>query len=198
MKVRMNNSVFRHIAILLAFILSGCATPNLDRAYSTKETSNNGVIIASLTKTGHGHWPPGYNFKNIDGSNKGILKFDQDMFDRITSDYSGLDGKLIVLELPAGEYQIYRWFISQGYIGLESVDGFDIRFTVEPGKAFYIGELNNDRDAGGLLGMGLGRMSFNVKDGRGRDLKVVEKLYPNLASTDIQTNLMSVVSLGRK
>ncbi|MES9870589.1 MAG: hypothetical protein ABW149_12955, partial [Sedimenticola sp.] len=115
------------LLIILVFVLSGCATPNIDKGYSISEASDYGVIIASLTKTGFGHWPPGYNFERIDSSKKGVLKFNQNMFDRIVSDFPETDGKLIVLELPAGEYQINRWFISQGYIGLESVEGFEIR-----------------------------------------------------------------------
>ncbi len=181
--------------ILAVLVLSGCATPNIDKGYSIKEDSSKGVIIASLTKTGHGHWPPGYNFKKSDGSNKGILKFDQNMFDRIESDIPGIDGKLILLELPAGEYNIYRWFISQGYIGLESMSGFKMRFNVVPGKITYIGELNNDRESGGIFGIGLGRISFNIKDSKERDFKEIKKHYPNLELADSQTDLIDVISL---
>ncbi len=193
----MNKFRLSLFAVVL-LVLTGCATPNLDKGYSIKETSKKGVIIASLTKTGHGHWPPGYNFKHITGSTKGILEFKQNMFDRIVSDFSGVEGKLVVLELPAGEYKISRWFINQGYIGLESRKGFDLRFEVRPGNVTYIGELNNDREAGGIFGIGLGRMTFNIKNSKERDLGEVQKEYPNMSLASVETNLITILGLGGK
>lgn len=195
MKEHMNKR-FNITLILMALILTGCATPNLDGNYTLKKSADRGVVIASLTKTGHGHWPPGYNFKKTDGSHKGILKFEQDLFDRIVSDYPGIEGKLIALELPAGDYHVYRWFISQGHIGLESRDGFNINFTVASGEVTYIGELNNDRDAGGLFGAGLGRISFKVKDSGVRDLREVTRRYPKLDIAGVKANLMEITNLG--
>jgi hypothetical protein len=120
------------------------------------------------------------------------------MLDRIVSDFTQVEGKLIVLELPQGDYHIDRWFISQGYIGLESVDGFNIRFTVVPGEVTYIGELNNDRTAGGLFGSGLGQINFKIQDSNDRDLKEVAKRYPNLDLKNIKTKLMEITSLGKQ
>jgi hypothetical protein len=183
--------------ILIALVfLSGCATQNVQKDYVLDNSSNTGLVIGSISKINHLIWPPSYNFSNLNGQHKGILKFEQDFFNKLISDFPNAHAKLFVFELPAGEYKISRWAISQGYIGLESNDGFDIRFNVNKSQITYIGDLEMTTTSGGLFGEGIGGMTFKVIDNSNRDIKLAKDRYLNLDYENLNKDLMVIKNTG--
>lgn len=188
--------LFQSTLFLCVFFFYGCVTPNVKEDFSLAKNNMTGVVVGSLTKTGYGHWPPGYNYEQIDGNKSGNFNFNANMFERIISDFDGIDGKLLVVELPVGEYQIFRWYTDAAYVNKASIKRFSIRFTVTPGEITYIGELNMNRESGGLLGISIGNVVLDVKESMERDLKRAISEYPRLDFSNIKKSLMREVNIN--
>lgn len=177
------------------FFMAGCAmnnpSPNIDKNF-VQENSNyfyNGLVIASITQTGNISATPYYGFTKIGDTYSGQLMFNTKLaidswgalVRRIESDFQDVDGTLIVLELPAGEYHISSWVTPfENNTWITSPDGVDIKFNVSPAGITYIGELNMDLESRGLLGSGGYSVDINIKDSSERDLSKVKAEYPNL------------------
>ncbi len=168
-------------------LLSGCAlsTPNVSKQYSLDSNSKSGLLVGSIKY--HGSLS-GYRvfFKGVDNQEKGFFEAGAGtMLIPIPpkSDYSEVNGKLQVVELPAGEYVIERWSVASGYAHVGQTKPFSIGFKIEPGKATYIGAfVFTVTDTMGLTVTGA-RVDF--KEQYSEDIEVLRRDYQNLKNTNV-------------
>ncbi len=108
--------------------------------------------------------------------------------------YSAADapvGRLAVLQLPAGEYEIFQWkgdttvWTRGGLNYAVNSTVFSIRFTVRPGEVSYLGQLRlilpNE------VGLADMKADFRIEFTRApeRDLALLKSKYPDAANVQI-------------
>lgn len=87
-------------------------------------------------------------------------------------------GRLVVLRLPAGEYEFYTWKIiernSYGEMEYGPRQTFSYRFSIKPGKATYFGRLRLTFDGGTSY-------VSSVEDKNDVDVMVFGNKYPTIS-----------------
>jgi hypothetical protein len=168
--------VFRLIGI--AVLLAGCAHLNLEPEYTLANKPGKGVLVMSMTYT-----PDSPTFTLV---YRPVGTTDRDALVSNTiphpEDWKNPAGRLVVIELPAGQYEIFQWAGN----ALESRRPFSVPFTVSTGKATYIGnvhvEVRRER----------GTFQVTVTDNSDRDLPLFHGRYKNMKSTDVVTSISTV------
>jgi len=102
-------------------------------------------------------------------------------------DFEGREsGHVVARRLPPGNYSIESFYFGGGLPGVGYYDWssavpFKIEFTIEPGKATYIGSFMRAASLGTSLEPQLGAAGFFVIANRAeRDLPIAPRKYPNL------------------
>lgn len=95
------------------------------------------------------------------------------------TDHGTVHGRVASLPLPAGDYEFYAWKLREPspYGGTEysPKQTFSYPFSVRPGQATYIGQINlhlSERNT----------QRITVEDKRERDLAVLRKKHPSLGT----------------
>ncbi len=101
-------------------------------------------------------------------------------------------GSIKVLELPAGQYEFYRYYgnvannpgpmVTTSTV-LVSPKSFSRSFNVTAGTVTYIGNLNHDYSPEGATQPGTRgsrSVKFEIRDERDRDMKLFQSSFPNL------------------
>lgn len=173
------------------FVITGCATVNraIDTNYSLSSKDGTGLLIASVKYRGP---VSGYKvyYKSVDENTNGSLEAGAGvMLIPIPpkSDFSTVNGKLEVQELPAGEYEINGWRVVSGYANVVPTTPFSIKFKIEPGKATYIGSFVFD--VTNAMGLTVTGVTLAHKDSYQEDAKVLFVKYPNLNEFDVNIGL---------
>lgn len=120
-------------------------------------------------------------------------------------DFSDEQGKLYLLELPAGNYEFYNFRImistGMGYNEITAKNEFSMPFQVEAGKVKYVGEVRmKDVMGKNLLGLSVpAGVIPSVSDKHERDLATAKTLYPKILpeSVVIDVKPSSPLSLPR-
>jgi hypothetical protein len=173
------------LVTIISLILVGCATPDVSKDFSLSPDSKTGLLIGSVKYRGP---VAGYRvyFKGLSNNASGFFRAGSD--DIVSAlatryDFPDIGGKLQVTELPPGDYEINRWSAGGGIVHINQTQTFSIKFKIEAGKATYIGSfiftvldktLNVPSD-----------IKVDFVDTFDEDIKVLRRLYPNLAMTDI-------------
>jgi len=92
-----------------------------------------------------------------------------------------------VVAVPEGTYRITGWRVQQGSIASRSEDPVDIEFTVERGKASYLGNLHFDSDWADV----------RLRDRAGRDLPLLHAKYPVLQSAELAYTIAPGTDLAK-
>lgn len=96
-------------------------------------------------------------------------------------------GRLVALELPAGDYEFVGWYLGIDGGTISPVQRPSIQFTVTAGKVTYIGEmmltLNTGDNLFGLPVIGAAEISLN--DASSRHIPLFKVRYPKLSNQDI-------------
>lgn len=166
--------LLRVLGAALVVTLSACAAPDTGTAEAGAPT---GMIIGSIThessvgvyglgvagkpgqrvrspSVGFGMWTP---FNN---------EMDEDLKEK---------GGTFAQDLPAGEYRIVGWFVNRSSTFYRSATPFEIPFSVQPGKATYLGNLHFDSHW----------ENVTLRDRAARDLPVLTKRVAKLASAEV-------------
>ena len=172
------------LAFLAVLALSACA--NISTGYKFEPGSEDGLIIGTITydssiglytmivtpppaatppkiDVGYSMWPP-----------LGPL-FDETISAR---------GSTFAVPARAGQYSIRAWHIKQGYKVSTSTARIDIPFTVEKGKASYIGNLHFSED-----------WEVSLRDRSARDLPALKAKYEVLRTAPIAYTITSGTDL---
>lgn len=194
------------LAIILVFVLSGCAsTGNVDQKYDLSSHKNAGLLLFSVShdKDGSTLGRGGANiyfsviFQSNDTTDTILRAVSNDLSALLpTSKFDNVWGTIYVRELPVGRYQMLKWELVQN-TGV-SISSFSpkqppqpISFEVRPGSVTYIGNIH-----GSLLwrknifGIDLvDGVIPQIKNEADRDINIILKEYPQLNGLVIITPL---------
>ena len=193
------------IKFLLIFIViftTGCATSNVNKNYSLNKETKKGLLLASISWSDNPKGAPGYAADTSDISYKlkskttsyiHSLHLDPtlglDPFKDFTHDSGTGSGRIVALELPEGDYEIYGWRLFQGSSDhISNNEPFSIPFRIKNGEASYIGELNlsifrvKNIFSVGVFGGG----TLSLTDKSERDFKLIRKKFPNINENNIK------------
>lgn len=130
----------------------------------------------------HGRWMGGRDRVLRDADRGVIVKGVNSSEPLDIADAGTPTGRLAALRLPAGDYEFYAWKLREPnpYGGTEYSPShpFSYRFSVRPGQAIYIGQLNlhlSERNT----------QMITVEDNRGRDLAVLMEKIPSIRAGQI-------------
>jgi hypothetical protein len=166
--------------VLVAVLLGGCAPLNINLDYSLANKPGKGVVVMSMTYTPDA--PTfGLNFRPLGGKEPDAI-----MSNTLPhpEDWKNPAGRLVVLELPVGKYEIFEWFGNW----LESKRPFSVPFTVVEGRATYIGNVRVD------VLRELGTFRVSVTDKSDRDISLLLSRFKNIKSADIEKSISTVNS----
>lgn len=98
-------------------------------------------------------------------------------------------GRVVTLRLPAGDYEFYSWAVRDVNFhgGIEVTPQYvtSYRFTVQPNKYSYAGQLN-------LALSGHKTVQTTVEDQKTRDLALLKKKYRWFVVDQVQTDLLKI------
>jgi hypothetical protein len=163
---------------------------SLPSNFELSEASGRGVAIASIIssiKEMPDDFPSGradVYYRKIDLSLYGTM-FKQTF----------LRGKLVAVELPAGDYEVYDWSFRDSDWRITPVAPFSVRFHVTAGKAIYLGSYNFQRTFGGTSNRGMqdraesDRVEVIATDESERDLEFLSTQYPQLTTSGISSSM---------
>lgn len=101
-------------------------------------------------------------------------------------------GMVRAITLPAGGYEIYNYSIFYGQATFEAREEFSISFTVEPGKATYLGSVKlvpvRGRNIFGVP-MAAGG-TLEISSNPSRDIALFRNKFPNISPDLIQSRPM--------
>jgi hypothetical protein len=184
----MRRVTWKSFTLLALFTLAGCAAKNVDQSINPSQLTDTGLVFASLSTSNEYRYGPIATFRLDRG---GIIKSREEHIPGATLKPSELQddyGRLVVLELPAGDNSLRYWLVTHGvtqYHPVEEVPA--IGFTVEPGKAVYLGNLHiNVRMGKNFVNQPvIGDLLPEIRDRSQRDLEMFRARYPNVAEADI-------------
>ncbi len=186
-------------SLLLSLLVTGCATSNyfVPEEYSVTPDKSAFLTGTIASKTKGKNSNPNTSsmllFRKI-GSEEtagvvlkkhfmGPTKWDFQERDR--------DGKVFKLAIDPGDYEIYGvgFYFNNGQVfrKYESKEPFSLPFTLEEGKAYYLGEFL----ANGLWGKNIFGISipaggyFEASKNKSRDLELLKTKFPELQEQEI-------------
>lgn len=95
-------------------------------------------------------------------------------------------GRLVVIELPAGEYELYN--VAGPALQFSASEPFSIPFTIEPGRVKYLGNVHV------VIETTLSAFWIRVTDRAALDLGTFLERYPRLSTDDVDVAVTGVVS----
>jgi len=168
-----------NLVFLILVIITLVSCGGLSKNYQFTEQSKKGLVIASVSQKFSGD-PLSYNV---------LVKMrkigDKNFFVKsIHSRYDTTVATVHIFELPPGEYEFQSAFMTDGNLTYQKGLPTPFRFSVNPGKANYVGNLSFT-----LTGL----KSFRVKLVNNNKLDIAEfrKRFPNVQQSNIQIKLAS-------
>lgn len=183
------------LSALLVFTLTGCLSiGTVDENYRLANDGVHGIVLLSITNdrakylSGRNQFPPNlYACKIGQPNSKTVLKpivgTINDKHIKNSDDW--VIGRVLAVELPAGEYKIYDWDPVRVALHDSAVNvlPIDIKFNVHKDAVTYIGNIDfyvYEKE---------NRYQFKVTDAIGRDSKHAQSKWPNLGTENIITEL---------
>ena len=93
-------------------------------------------------------------------------------------------GRLVVIELPAGEYELYN--VAGMGLQFSASEPFSAPFTIEPGRVKYLGNVHV------VIGTTLTAFSVGVTERAAQDLGTFFERYPRLSPDDVDVAITRV------
>ena len=165
--------MIRYVKYLVALLLlSSCASFNAPLDYRLDSKSNRGLVVFSFTTKGilDNFF---LQYQKDDLKEKGDITL---WTNKNPLDWSStFKGRLIVLDLSEGNYEIFRLIAP---LDVASHENFSIPFEVIPGKVTYLGNVHVKVP---------NRVNYNytVKDESERDLALLFSRYTQLSRNDL-------------
>ncbi len=178
------HNTYNFFLFLIFLSLTGCSKVNVQTDYQLQQDKPVGLLVMSVT---HNTRAVTLQYKNMDNHMDGAI-MTSTIHDKM--DFTQPKGRLMVSELPVGKYHIYQW--------QTDVDGFhytspllSIPFTIEQGKAIYIGSLNiNTKIIYPFMKVEYEHM---IKDKSERDIALLKKKYPKLDLENFKVDISNVM-----
>lgn len=99
----------------------------------------------------------------------------------------GVSGNLFFAELPAGEYEVFSWQVFSGPAIVKPVLDFDMKFTITPDKAVYIGDYHFTQTA--RLGLTVTGAKVKLTSNEDRDFAVFKEKNPQISNVTINSSI---------
>lgn len=183
-------------AVLLSFVLWGCAGPQVSKEATPAAIQGRGVVIVSVTHDADtGRRSKAHFF--IDQQSKQfetrVVRSVEEML-MITkgSDFDDVHGRVYVLDVEPGLHSIDSWQSAGQAVRITPrVAPAPMRFEVKAGEVVYIGNLNLNHSMGrNLLGISVvASAQPEVRDRRDLDLPIAESKVPSIKG-QVQVRLL--------
>ena len=180
----MHNKLLFVLTISIFFIF-GCSSTTGNIPYGYTPGPEKGIIVISLTSSGECGNALFIDIRRLDKKMDITLGM-QDMYEKrdwtrnITNcfiedqDYSG---KLKVIALDAGIYEIYNFQGISSANVFSSSNNFSMKFKVTTKNVIYLGNAH--------FAIGKNNFKFSIHDMRDRDLDLFERKYPYIQNSYI-------------
>lgn len=188
------------LVLVAALVLQSCAAGGATKGVASASDPNNGTVIARVSIQGF-KYVNNYsvlvrrvgtadNAFSMQGWSMGSDGYWARYYDDIER------GELVVMNVPAGEYELHGWWIgASGWGGVRTSNApnrVSHRFRVEAGKAVYLGHIH--LEVAGDSGMtpaafqsGTYKARLVVRDSRARDLA---QLPSGLSADRVEVRLL--------
>lgn len=169
----------------------GCSVGLKNISPDYQMSHQTGVVVFSLTSSGECGYAYFVDVRSVDKKIKHTIGL-QDAFEErdwqrepgeCTLD--NMTGKLVTIELPSGNYIMYKFSGIHRIQAFESKDDFFISFKVTPHSVTYIGNIHFYLEKKFL--------DFKFEDKKERDLELLFKKYPNLKEEDLIIDILDPV-----
>lgn len=182
----------KSLAFCALLVLAGCTSSNnhinIREDFALSEDSGSGVVVASVTYSGSFSGYSVYFREVADHATTGKLQIGSGMtmvppgMMEWDIERPGLRGNVFTIELPAGEYEVFKYSASSGYAHGSTRNPISIKFDVVPGEVTYLGNFLFKRTAGfGATVLGLDILHSNKAS---RDLEIAGAKHPYLDVTE--------------
>lgn len=167
--------------VFLALIIgaASCAPPGIPTSYTLSPDAGRGLVVFSFSS----------NLQSLalyirrGGETSSLTSVELRTW-WIHPDWENPRTRLIVMELPAGAYEIHRWVDIDWRGVLEPDEPFTVPFTVAPGRAAYVGNVHVAR--------GETRYAVRTFDRSERDLSLLFTRYPALQRESVDVTISPV------
>ena len=173
-------SIQKFMIIVIILALTGCATPNIEKDYELQTKNKTGLLVMSVT---HNTKVVTLNYKNLSSSEEGAI-LTSTMKDRF--DFKQPKGRLVVIELPVGEYELNQW-VTEIDIYQFTSPLFSAPFSIKQGSILYIG--NFDLKASLIHPFMKVEYEHTISDRYERDISLLFKKYNKLKIEKIDKNI---------
>jgi hypothetical protein len=180
------------VGTAFCFLLISCADQIENISNDYKFNMKSGVILLSLTASGECGYSYFTEIREIISKKSysiGMQDFGRQR-DWIKSNAecpSKIDnyfGKLVAIELPIGNYEIYQFEGISTYSKIFAKNNMSVKFTVEPNKVNYLGNMHYH--------MKKKIFFYNVNNLNQRDISLFRKKYKKFNMQDIIINLLKI------
>jgi hypothetical protein len=176
--------------------LSGCAFyTNINSRTANVDMAKNGIVIVSLQESSRGRMSQSliYRFENVADETMGSFSIGSLIFSEYDFTLPRVRGDVFAVELPPGQYTLTSWTISTGNAHISPRIDIPAFFTVEQGKAIYLGsidmQLEVQRNFLGMEGV-YGGIPY-IQDKMDRDMPIAIKKFSVLGSMPIEKSIIS-------
>ncbi len=175
--------------------LSSCAVPKNNIPNNYQLSDGAGVILLSLTASGECGFAYFTEIRAIhDQTNYSIGMQDfgherdwKKKNDECPSKSDNFFGKLVAVEMPAGEYEIYQLEGMGKYRKVYAKKDFSVKFKVKANKVNYLGNVHLHATKKLLF--------YGAQDLRKRDIALFQEKYKQFNSKDIIMNLLHIKNI---
>jgi hypothetical protein len=191
--------------IIVSWILIcmfGCASSSnyIPANYAGEDAGHIIISLGASTETKYSSYK--LFIRKIDKSlNSGVGYLPDNMFKPTKKDFIDSDshGFVSSFAMPAGDYEIYNFDVFEN-LGLRQTnyrakEDFSIPFSIESGKATYLGEYIAYSIGKGFLGTSTGGAIFVVKNEKVRDIQIAKNKYPDLFADNVIDSVPSPESI---
>ena len=174
--------------------------PNITCDFGKEPDTGLVILSGSLPKAVVGHGVPtsvffSYNVvgKSTFGERNILLDRKAGLFKSAPSDFEEHYGRLFVLQLKAGDYELTGWsYKDAGNVEHMVLGVPDLPFRVEAGRATYLGSFSDNLRVVGknLVGQIVSEAPYSVIDNQARDLKVFAQKCPSFDAALIDVRVL--------
>jgi len=180
----MKRLVVYKLFIFLAFLaLVGCAEFNVPPNYELQKDKQVGLLVMSVN---HNTRAITLHYENM-VNHKHDVVMTSTVQDKM--DFRQPKGRLIVAELPAGEYQFYQWQTDIENFQYTS-PLFSAPFTIEQGKPVYVGNLNIKAKI--IYPFMKVEYEHTISNKSERDIALLKKKYPKLDISELEVRTSKI------
>lgn len=178
--------------VACAIVAGGCASGGTANVDAGHRPGAGGVLVVSATASGPIPGTLWYQIVRAHAVTENVASipvndraFGLDWEPGDSAVPNGGTGRVAVIELSPGEYELRRWVMGGGARGgsFSSRRPFGYRFLIEPGKVTYVGNVHVDLQRTADSDTMPYRMA--VHDERQRDLAIFRRKHPGLATAPI-------------